>query len=340
MLPVPNHRPITALAPMQDITTLPFIQVIASYESPDLFFTEYFRVHAHSTLEDHIIPAIANNTTEKPIFAQMIGESIPDLLRTVDALHNYPIAGVDLNMGCPAPRVYKKNVGGGLLRDINQIDRILTALRAHISGLFTVKMRIGFDDTEAFDDLLACVQKNQVDLLSLHGRTVKQLYRGEVAYDLIRKAAEVMSIPILANGNITSYQKANEIIELTHTKGIMIGRSAIRNPWIFKQCHAFFENKPIYEPILADVRDYINKLHTHLLHPEVPEIVHVSKLKKFLNFVGQSVDPEGSFLYDMRRAQSMKELFLIADSHLLKNPHIKLNLEPYPHIIARPNCEI
>jgi tRNA-dihydrouridine synthase B len=338
-LPIPSHRPITALAPMQDVTNLPFMSVIASYEAPDLFFTEYFRVHAHSTLEPHLLPAIANNQTGRPVFAQMIGESIPDLLRTVDALQAYPIAGIDLNMGCPAPRVYKKNVGGGLLRDIHNIDRILKALRSHISGLFTVKMRIGFEDTEAFNDLLDCINTHSIDLLSLHGRTVKQLYRGDVDYPLIGEAVKKINCPVLANGNITSYLKAEAVLTLTQAPGVMIGRSAIRNPWIFKQCHAFFENKPIYVPCLSDVYDYIDKLHTALLQPNIPEIVHISRLKKFLNFVGQSVDPNGSFLHDMRRTTSIKELFQVADNHLLKNADYPLSLEPYPNIIARPNCE-
>ncbi|MHC5720066.1 MAG: tRNA-dihydrouridine synthase, partial [Nostoc sp.] len=117
------YLPLTALAPMQDVTNLWFMKVIAHYGSPDYFFTEYFRVNDTSRLNRSILTAITENDTGRPVFAQMIGESIPDLVRTAKELCNYNIAGVDLNMGCPAPRIYRKNVGGGLLLSPEKVDR-------------------------------------------------------------------------------------------------------------------------------------------------------------------------------------------------------------------------
>ncbi len=102
---------------MQDVTDLAFMRVVAAYGPPDYFFTEFFRVHAQSRPERHILRSIDENDTGRPVFAQLIGEDIPHMLRTVEALARHPIAGIDLNLGCPAPKVYKKNVGGGLLRD-------------------------------------------------------------------------------------------------------------------------------------------------------------------------------------------------------------------------------
>ena len=108
--------PLTALAPMQDVTDRAFMHVVSHYGAPDYFFTEFFRVHAASRLERHILQSIDENTTGRPVFAQLIGEDLAHLTRTVEALRAHPIAGIDLNLGCPAPKVYKKNVGGGLLR--------------------------------------------------------------------------------------------------------------------------------------------------------------------------------------------------------------------------------
>jgi tRNA-dihydrouridine synthase B len=102
---------LTALAPMQDVTDISFMQTIASCGCPDYFFTEYFRVHESSRLEKHILRSIVENDTGAPVFAQLLGESIPDLVRNAKLLSTYPIAGVDLNLGCPAPKVYRKNVG-------------------------------------------------------------------------------------------------------------------------------------------------------------------------------------------------------------------------------------
>jgi tRNA-dihydrouridine synthase len=341
--PLAAGLPLTALAPMQDVTDLAFMRVIAHYGAPDYFFTEFFRVHSQSRPEKHILRSIDENTTGRPVFAQLIGESLPDLARTVEELLRHPIAGIDLNLGCPAPKVYKKNVGGGLLRDPGKIDQILGCLRARLDGgapgLLTVKMRIGFDDTAHFDRVLDLINAHRVDLLSVHGRTVKEMYRSEVHYDFIARAVERVRCPVLANGNLTSVAKAASVLAGTRAAGVMVGRHAIRNPWIFRQCREHFSGQPVVRVTLADVRDYIDRLYRATQLPEVPEPAHIAKMKKYLNFVGQSVDPAGAFLHAMRRAGTEADLFSICDEHLLADPTREFSPEPYPGVIARPNCE-
>ena len=331
--------PLTALAPMQDVTDLAFMRVIASYGAPDYFVTEFFRVHAQSRPERHILRSIDENATGRPVFAQLIGEDIHHLVRTATELLRHPVAGIDLNLGCPAPKVYKKNVGGGLLRDPAKINEILGALRPVIPGLLTVKMRIGFDGTDSFDRIVDIVNSHAVDLLSVHGRTVKEMYRSEVHYDFIARAAARSRCHVLANGNVTSATTAVRVLAETGTAGVMIGRHAIRNPWIFRQCREAFAGQPVTAPTLADVHDYISRLFEATRPPGIPEVAHVNKMKKYLNFVGQGVDPEGLFLRAMRRVQSAAELFAVCDEHLLTEPARRFADEPYPGVIARPNCE-
>ena len=351
-LPSPHTagQPLTALAPMQDVTDLAFMRVIAHYGAPDYFFTEFFRVHAHSRPEKHILRSIDENTTGRPVFAQLIGEDLGHLTRTVDELLRHNVASIDLNLGCPAPKVYKKNVGGGLLRDPARVGEILAALRAAVPGLFTVKMRIGFEDTAHFDRLVDLVNEHRVDLLSVHGRTVKEMYRSEVHYDFIARAVARARCPVLANGNITSAARAVAVLAETRAAGVMLGRHAIRNPWIFRQCREKFSQlkaggepsesaSTVFRPMLADVRDYIERLYRATQAPGLPERDHVNKMKKYLNFVGQSVDATGAFLHDMRRAESELALFAICDRHLLTEPMKEFSPEPYPGVIARPNCE-
>jgi tRNA-dihydrouridine synthase len=368
-----------ALAPMQDVTDLAFMRVIAGYGPPDYFFTEFFRVHAQSRPEKHILRSIVENTTGRPVFAQLIGESVPDILRTVRELLALPVAGIDLNLGCPAPKVYRKQVGGGLLRDPARIDEILGALRAAVPGLLSVKMRLGFDDAGNLDRVLELINRHEVDLLTIHGRTVKEMYRGAVNYDLIARAVQQVRCPVLANGNITSADRAATVVAHTRAAGVMMGRHAIRNPWIFRQCRerwAHFqdvggsEDLPkvaqaslpasvsidrcpmrhcdggiamsgprVFQPTLADVREYIARLYQATAASAAPERTRVARMKKYLNFVGQSVDPAGVFLHEMRRAQTEAELFSACDRHLLAEPARCYALEPFPGIVARPNCE-
>src|SRR2546428_680770 len=152
--------PLLALAPMQDVTDLPFLKLMADYGGADVYFTEYFRVHATSTLERHILRSVTENPTGQPVIAQMIGNDIPSLVRTARELQQYPIAAVDLNLGCPAPVVYRKCAGGGLLREPNKVDAILGALREAVKIRFTVKTRLGFDSSDVFLELLPIFRKH------------------------------------------------------------------------------------------------------------------------------------------------------------------------------------
>src|SRR6266403_478082 len=201
-----------ALAPMQDVTDLPFMNLMQRFGGADLYFTEYFRVYATSTLDKNILRSVTENPTGRPVIAQMIGNDIPSLVRTARELEQYPVAAVDLNLGCPAPVVYRKCAGGGLLREPGRVDAILGALREAVTTRFTVKTRLGFDSPEVFSELLPIFAKHSLDLLTVHGRTVKEMYRTEVHYDFIARAVSELSCPVLANGNVYSAEKAGEVL--------------------------------------------------------------------------------------------------------------------------------
>src|SRR5579863_2610509 len=165
--------PILALAPMQDVTDLAFWKLMTVYGGTDVYYTEYFRVHATSHLEKWILDSITKNPTGRPVIAQMIGNDVPSLVRAAKELQHYPIVAVDLNLGCPAPIVYRKCAGGGLLREPRRVDAILGALREAVSVKFSVKTRLGFESPDVFDELLPIFARHSLDLLTVHGRTVK-----------------------------------------------------------------------------------------------------------------------------------------------------------------------
>lgn len=321
--------PLTALAPMQDVTNKWFMKVIAHYGSPDYFFTEYFRVNDTSRLNPHILAAITENDTDRPVFAQMIGESIPDLVRTAKELCRYNIAGVDLNMGCPAPRIYRKNVGGGLLREPEKVERILGELRSAVNDRpLTVKMRVGFENTNNFYQILDIINSHSIDLLSLHGRTVKDMYHGAVKYDLIAEAVKRVHCPVLANGNINSATTAVEVLSQTGAAGVMVGRWAIGNPWLFHQIRQVLQGEQITPIPLVEVRDYIDRLWQTPTASTIPERSRIGYIKMFLNYIALSVDTEGHFLRLMRQTQTEVELFTLCDHVLLGDPTKTLALAP------------
>jgi tRNA-dihydrouridine synthase len=294
------------------------MKVIAHYGSPDYFFTEYFRVNETSRLNPKILAAITENDTGRPVFAQMIGESVPDLARTAKELCKYNTAGIDLNMGCPAPRIYRKNVGGGLLREPEKIERILAELRFVVNDRpLTVKMRLGFENTDNFYKILDIIARQNIDLLSLHGRTVKDMYHGVVKYDLIAEAVKRVDCPVLANGNINSATTAMEVLSQTGAAGVMVGRWAIGNPWLFDQIRQALGGQPIIPVSLVKVRNYIDRLWQTPTASTMPERARVGYLKMFLNYIALSVDTDGYFLRMMRQAQTEVELLTICDRFLL-----------------------
>jgi nifR3 family TIM-barrel protein len=320
-------EPVLALAPMQDVTDLPFWKLMTRYGGADVYYTEYFRVHATSNLEPWIVNSIRHNPTGRPVVAQMIGNDIPALIRTAKQLQRLPVAAIDLNLGCPAPVVYRKCAGGGLLREPQRVDAILGALREAVSVKFTVKTRIGFDTPEVFDELLPIFAKHSLDLLTVHGRTVSEMYRSEVHYDFIARAVAAVPCPVLANGNVYSATKAQQVLEITGARGLMIGRGAIRNPWLFRQIREPRRGEVPFLPTGRDVLDYVRALYEITCPPNLREIAQVQKMKKYMNYLGLGVEPTGSFLHDIRRVTTQADFFRVCTEHLdHSNP---MPLEPF-----------
>lgn len=308
---------------MQDVTDLSFWRVMQGFSNADLYYTEYFRVHRDSTPERHILRGIDENPTGRPVIAQMIGEHIPGLVRTAGQLQRHKIAGIDLNLGCPAPVVCRKHAGGGLLREPERIDEILRALRPAVDIPLTVKTRIGYDAPAEFDQLLEVFARHRIDAFTIHGRTVRELYRGDVHYDRIRQGVQRLDAPVFANGNVLSIATAHRTLALTGAAGLMIGRGAVRNPWLFQQIRDDAEGRPVFLPTLRDLRGYIDTLYAGTRVPEISEAANVAKLKKYMNFIGQGIGPDDAFLKAIRRAPLEREFFGICDQWLNSD-------EPFP----------
>src|SRR3954467_14800518 len=324
-----GDEPILALAPMQDVTDLPFWRLMAQYGGADLYYTEYFRVYSTSQLQRNILQSVIENPTGKPVIAQMIGNDIAALVRTARELQQYPVAAIDLNLGCPVPVVYRKCAGGGLLRDPERIDRILGALREAIAIPFTVKTRIGFEDAGMFDkELLPIFARHSLDLLTVHARTVKEMYRSAPRYDFIARAVAALSCPVLANGNIYSADKAAEVLHLTGARGLMIGRGVIRNPWLFRQIREQRRGEVIFRSTGRDVLEYVHALYDAVSTPGIRESAQINNMKKYLNFIGLGVEPTGEFLHQVRRTTTRAEFFALCGAFL--DHDSPMPLEPFP----------
>jgi tRNA-dihydrouridine synthase len=315
---LPDQRPLLILAPMQDITDLPFWRVMSHYGGPDVYYTEYFRVHRDSRPEKYILRSIEENPDGKPVIAQMIGQDLDALRRTALDLQQRKIAGIDLNFGCPAPIVCKKDAGGGLLRHPEKIDAILREVRNAVHLRFTVKTRIGFDSPGEFPALLDLFRRHPIDALTVHGRTVREMYKPVLHVDAIERAARLMPCPVFANGNVRCVESARRMIESTGASGLMIGRGAIRNPWIFAQIReAWMFGEIKTRPTLADLREYIERLDRETRLPGMREGGHVGKMKKYLGYIAPGIGENDAFWNELKPVLTLRDLFGICDRHLL-----------------------
>jgi nifR3 family TIM-barrel protein len=314
---LPAGRPALFLAPMREVTDLPFWRVLHRYGGPDVWCTEYFRVHATATPDRDLLHAIRHRPGGRPVIAQIIGRDLPALIRAAAALQQENLLALDFNVGCPAPVVCRKHAGAGLLRRLDELAAILAALRRHVSIPLTVKTRVGFTDSGGFDDLLKIYAAAGLDALAVHGRTVSEMYRGAARYDLIARAARVMPCPVIANGNLISAGIAVRVARATGAAGLMIGRGAIRNPWIFTQIRELLADGEVRtRPTLRDLREYIGVLWHGTKPAGFTEQSQVAKMKKYLNFIAQKIDADDEFLRQIRRADSEKNFFQICDRFL------------------------
>ena len=309
---LPPDRPVLVLAPMQDVTDLPFMRVMERFGGPDVYVTEYFRVYESSRLNPYILRSIDENPSSKPVFAQLIGQHLPALLSTVRELEEHPIAGIDLNLGCPAPVVCRKDAGGGLLRNPDKVDRILGALREAVGGRFTVKTRVGYEDHSEFAALLEVFQSHEIDALAIHGRTVKERYQSPVHPECIRRAVEAMSCPVIANGNIVNVETGRSILAQTGAAGLML-----RNPWLFDQLRAAFTGQDIPGRSGQDLLEYIEALWEETAREQRKVYrgdKQVHKMKRYVAYITQGLDP--AFDHDILRAREEEEFFRICRHYL------------------------
>ncbi|MEM1085484.1 MAG: tRNA-dihydrouridine synthase family protein [Verrucomicrobiota bacterium] len=312
----PAGRPALYLAPMQDVTDLTFLRVLSRYGGADLYVTEYFRVHPDSRPSAWILRSIDENPTGRPIFAQMIVQDPEALVRTARQLLEHPVSGIDLNLGCPAPVVCRKEAGGGLLRNLPKVDRLLGTLRDAIPTRFTVKTRIGYHEADEFPALLELFSRHAIDALAIHGRTVKERYSTPIHPDCIRQAVDLLPCPVVANGNIVDVETGLALHRESGAAGLMIGRGAIRNPWLFDQLRAAFAGEKPIQPSCRELLGYVQLLYEEVASdsPKYDPLLHVQRMKKTMLFVTQGFDPD--FEQQLRRAKTADEFHGICRTFL------------------------
>lgn len=266
------------LAPMAGITDMAFRKICKEYGA-GMVYTEMVSSKGMYYKDDKTNLLTAIDDEERPAAVQIFG-SDPDIMADAATKISEYADIIDINMGCPAPKVVKNDDGSKLMLNLDLVDKITEKVVKASKVPVTVKTRKGWDDehTSAIEIAKIC-EKNGVAAIAIHGRTRNQFYTGKADWDIIADVKNSVSIPIIGNGDIVDLESANKMIEYTRCDAIMIGRAAIGNPWIFKS----IANGVEYVPDKKEIYDVIIKHYNNLIELK-GEYVAVREMRKHISY--------------------------------------------------------
>lgn len=284
------------LAPMAGVTDLPFRIIVEKFK-PGLVCTEMVSSKALFFGDEKTKQLLKRDGEDLPVSMQIFG-SDPETMGFASKYVSELADIVDINMGCPAPKVVKNGDGSKLLLDLDKAEEIIKSVVKNSTKPVTLKFRKGWNN----ENIVACelaqiAEKCGVSAITIHGRTREEYYSGKVDLDIIKKVKESVKIPVIGNGDIVDEESAKRMFEYTGVDGIMIGRGAIGNPWIFEKIRYFLENNKKM-PQITNIEKYeVIKQHIELNIQEKGNLVGINEFRKHISAYTKNM-PEASKFRD------------------------------------------
>ena len=245
------------LAPMAGITNLPFRTICEQY-NPGLVCTEMVSSKGLFYHDEKTKQLLSMENEKRPIAVQIFGNDLEAMKYSTKA------DVIDINMGCPAPKIVKNGDGSKLLLDLNLASKIIETVVKEATVPVTVKMRKGWNNSHIVAvELAKIAEEKGASAITLHGRTREEFYTGTADWDIIKEVKKAVSIPVIGNGDIKTKEDALAMIEQTKVDGIMIGRASIGNPWIFREIQEYLQGKNVTKVTKEE------KLQTIIKHIEL-----------------------------------------------------------------------
>lgn len=295
------------LAPMAGVTDLPFRKICKEFE-PGLVCTEMVSSKA-IFYNDTKTKLLMNTTGEKrPISMQIFGsdeETMGFAAKYVSKLADI----VDINMGCPAPKVVKNGDGSKLLLDIKKAEKVIKSVVKNSDKAVTLKLRKGWDSNNIVAiEYAQMAEKAGVAAITIHGRTRTEMYSGKADLDIIKRIKESVSIPVIGNGDIIDEETALRMFEYTGVDGIMIGRGSFGNPWIFKKIKHFLETGEKLPEITNKEKLRVIKKHIELELQEKEEITAIREMRKHIAWYTKNMPNSSEFRNNINKIEDKNEL--------------------------------
>ena len=319
MLPKDPHGcPYLQLAPMEGVGDRCFRKAMASVGGFDEAVRDFLRVPMCAHIKSLASVYEVDELAPIPLAAQIMGSEPHLMAEMAVELASRGALRIDVNCGCPSNTVTGKGAGSSLLKDPNFLNQVVSSVVRAVSIPVTVKMRSGYEDISLFEENILAAEATGVRYITLHPRTKVDGYGPPARWDLIQRAKSILKIPLVGNGDIVTAQDALNMLQQTGCDGLMIGRGAIMNPFIFHQIKSLFSKKPYlaqYEDILVFLETYLKEMSQ-----DYPMKWGVNKLKQLLGFIFKG----NSALLEKRQEilrssfEDPKELLLFASHFLSK----------------------
>ena len=236
---------------------------------------------------------------------------------------------VDINLGCPMPRVVRKGVGAAMLKDLQLLFAVVSALREATDRLLSAKIRAGYDDASNVECIALTLQRAGVDFIVVHPRRRCDFYQSVADWRIIELLKGTLSVPVVGNGDIWYAADALRMLEETGCDAVMLGRPAIRNPWIFQQIEALQQGRPAVEPTGRDIVEYLETVARAYTERLVRKHGPLGPLKEIVRWLGRAVRDGGAFQKQALRTQSVDALLDVARQRLPQLSARELDLDAH-----------